>query len=49
MGVYVARVAGWLADSSLRTRETGLDQAPAAPRGVLTGAGVEKALVRRSG
>jgi NADPH-dependent curcumin reductase CurA len=49
---YVARAAGWLADGTLRTRETvydGLEQAPAALLGVLSGAGVGKVLVRLGG
>lgn len=48
-GEYIARAAAWVADGSLRTRETvydGLEQAPAALIGVLTGAGVGKVLVR---
>jgi NADPH-dependent curcumin reductase CurA len=51
-GDYVARAAGWLADGTLRTRETvyqGLEQAPAALLGVLSGAGVGKVLVRTGG
>lgn len=46
---YVERAAGWLADGSLRTRETvfeGLDSAPTAFLGVLSGANVGKMLVR---
>jgi NADPH-dependent curcumin reductase CurA len=52
MARYTARAAGWLADGSLRTRETvydGLEQAPEALLGVLTGAGVGKVLVRLGG
>jgi NADPH-dependent curcumin reductase CurA len=52
MGRYTARAARWLADGSLRTRETvfdGLEQAPEAMLGVLTGAGVGKVLVRLGG
>jgi hypothetical protein len=52
LGMYAARAAGRLADGSLRTRETvyeGLDEAPGALLGVLTGAGVGKVLVRLGG
>ena len=52
MGTYTERAARWLADGSLRTRETvyeGLEQAPEALLGVLTGAGVGKVLVRLGG
>ncbi|WP_280402544.1 NADP-dependent oxidoreductase [Nocardia carnea] len=48
-GEYIAKAAGWLADGTLRTRETvyhGLEQAPAAFLGVLTGANSGKMLVR---
>ncbi|MFC9896816.1 NADP-dependent oxidoreductase [Nocardia sp. NPDC127579] len=48
-GEYIGKAAGWLADGSLRTRETvytGLDQAPAAFLGVLSGANTGKMLVR---
>ncbi|APA94345.1 NADP-dependent oxidoreductase [Nocardia seriolae] len=48
-GEYIGRAAGWLADGSLRTRETvyeGLDRAPAAFLGVLSGANTGKMLVR---
>ncbi|MFE3192278.1 NADP-dependent oxidoreductase [Nocardia sp. NPDC059240] len=48
-GEYIGQAAGWLADGSLRTRETvyeGLDQAPAAFLGVLSGANTGKMLVR---
>jgi NADPH-dependent curcumin reductase CurA len=51
-GEYIGRAAGWLADGSLRTRETvydGLEQAPTALIGVLTGAGTGKVLVRLGG
>ncbi|MFE3544172.1 NADP-dependent oxidoreductase [Nocardia sp. NPDC059177] len=46
---YIPRAASWLADGTLRTAETvyeGLDQAPAAFLGVLTGANTGKMLVR---
>ncbi|GAA1001344.1 hypothetical protein GCM10009555_105860 [Acrocarpospora macrocephala] len=46
---YLAKAAAWLADGSLRTRETvaeGLDQAPAAFLGVLRGANTGTMLVR---
>lgn len=46
---YVPKAAAWLADGTLRTTETvyeGLDQAPAAFLGVLTGANTGKMLVR---
>ncbi|MEU8900802.1 NADP-dependent oxidoreductase [Nocardia sp. NPDC048505] len=48
-GEYIAKAAGWLADGTLRTRETvyeGLEQAPAALLGVLSGANTGKMLVR---
>lgn len=48
-GEYIGKAAGWLADGTLRTTETvyeGLDQAPAAFLGVLTGANTGKMLVR---
>ncbi|MBL1075864.1 NADP-dependent oxidoreductase [Nocardia sp. 2] len=48
-GEYIGKAAGWLADGTLRTRETvyeGLDQAPAALLGVLSGANTGKMLVR---
>ncbi|GAB2543518.1 NADP-dependent oxidoreductase [Nocardia heshunensis] len=48
-GEFIGQAAGWLADGSLRTRETvyaGLDQAPAAFLGVLSGANTGKMLVR---
>ncbi|WP_280457073.1 NADP-dependent oxidoreductase [Nocardia carnea] len=48
-GEYIAKASGWLADGTLRTRETiydGLEQAPAAFLGVLTGANSGKMLVR---
>lgn len=48
-GEYIAKAAAWLADGTLRTRETiydGLEQAPAAFLGVLTGANSGKMLVR---
>ncbi|SUA73804.1 NADPH-dependent curcumin reductase [Nocardia otitidiscaviarum] len=48
-GEYIAKAAAWLADGTLRTRETayeGLDQAPAAFLGVLSGANTGKMLVR---
>ncbi|WP_306085098.1 hypothetical protein [Nocardia cyriacigeorgica] len=43
------RAAAWLADGTIRTKETvydGLDQAPAAFLGVLAGANTGKMLVR---
>ncbi|MFB7721848.1 NADP-dependent oxidoreductase [Nocardia sp. NPDC056100] len=46
---YIGKAAAWLADGTLRTRETvyeGLDQAPAAFLGVLSGANTGKMLVR---
>ncbi|WP_067700617.1 NADP-dependent oxidoreductase [Nocardia jejuensis] len=48
-GEYIGKAAGWLAEGTLRTRETvyeGLDQAPAAFLGVLSGANTGKMLVR---
>ncbi|KAF0849050.1 NADP-dependent oxidoreductase [Nocardia caishijiensis] len=45
---YIPKAAAWLADGTLRTAETtyeGLDQAPAALLGVLTGANTGKMLV----
>ncbi|GEM34616.1 NADP-dependent oxidoreductase [Nocardia neocaledoniensis NBRC 108232] len=48
-GEYIPKAAAWLADGTLRTTETvyeGLDQAPAAFLGVLTGANTGKMLVR---
>ncbi|MFF2085168.1 NADP-dependent oxidoreductase [Nocardia sp. NPDC058176] len=48
-GDYIAKAAAWLADGTLHTAETvytGLDQAPAAFLGVLTGANTGKMLVR---
>lgn len=48
-GEYIGKAAGWLADGSLRTRETvyeGIEQAPAAFLGVLSGANTGKMLVR---
>ncbi|MGY2009167.1 NADP-dependent oxidoreductase [Nocardia gipuzkoensis] len=48
-GEYIAKAAGWLADGTLHTKETvytGLDQAPAAFLGVLSGANIGKMLVR---
>lgn len=46
---YIGKASGWLADGTLRTRETiydGLEQAPAAFLGVLAGANTGKMLVR---
>ncbi|MDQ3578226.1 MAG: NADP-dependent oxidoreductase [Actinomycetota bacterium] len=46
---YIAKAAGWLADGSLHAEQTvmdGLDQAPAAFFGVLSGANTGKMLVR---
>ncbi|MFI6515192.1 NADP-dependent oxidoreductase [Spirillospora sp. NPDC050679] len=46
---YIGQAAGWLADGSLRAAETvveGIDQAPAAFLGVMTGANTGKMLVR---
>ncbi|MEV0342026.1 NADP-dependent oxidoreductase [Nocardia sp. NPDC050713] len=48
-GEYIAKAAAWLADGTLRTRQTvyeGLEQAPAAFLGVLSGANTGKMLVR---
>ncbi|MCC3327333.1 NADP-dependent oxidoreductase [Nocardia abscessus] len=48
-GEYIAKAAGWLADGTLHTKETvydGLDRAPAALLGVLSGANIGKMLVR---
>ncbi|WP_069160728.1 NADP-dependent oxidoreductase [Nocardia altamirensis] len=48
-GDYIAKAAAWLADGTIRTTETvyeGLDQAPAAFLGVLSGANTGKMLVR---
>ncbi|MEV0249322.1 NADP-dependent oxidoreductase [Nocardia sp. NPDC050712] len=48
-GEYIGKAAGWLADGTVRTRETvyeGLEQAPAAFLGVLSGANTGKMLVR---
>ncbi|WP_280236411.1 NADP-dependent oxidoreductase [Nocardia cyriacigeorgica] len=48
-GEYIAKAAAWLAEGTVRTKETvydGLDQAPAAFLGVLTGANSGKMLVR---
>ncbi|BDT89532.1 NADP-dependent oxidoreductase [Nocardia cyriacigeorgica] len=48
-GEYITKAAAWLADGTLRTKETvyeGLDQAPAALLGVLSGANTGKMLVR---
>ncbi|WP_067486235.1 NADP-dependent oxidoreductase [Actinomadura hibisca] len=46
---FIAQAAGWLADGSLRSAETvveGIEQAPAAFLGVLSGANTGKMLVR---
>lgn len=46
---YLARTTAWLADGTLRTRETvveGIEQAPTALLGVLRGANIGKMLVR---
>ncbi|MGI5166355.1 NADP-dependent oxidoreductase [Spirillospora sp. CA-253888] len=46
---FIGRAAGWIADGSLQTAETvveGIDQAPAAFLGVMTGANTGKMLVR---
>jgi NADPH-dependent curcumin reductase CurA len=46
---YIERATGWLADGTLHTEETvvdGIDQAPAAFLGVLSGANTGKMLVR---
>ncbi|MFG1790168.1 NADP-dependent oxidoreductase [Nocardia sp. NPDC049149] len=48
-GDYITKAAAWLADGTIRTTETvyeGLDQAPAAFLGVLSGANTGKMLVR---
>ncbi|MEU4340213.1 NADP-dependent oxidoreductase [Nocardia sp. NPDC023852] len=48
-GEYIATAAAWLADGTVRTKETvydGLEQAPAAFLGVLSGANTGKMLVR---
>ncbi|WP_433660048.1 NADP-dependent oxidoreductase [Nocardia sp. CA-128927] len=48
-GEYVGKAAAWLADGTIRTTETvyeGLEQAPAAFLGVLSGANTGKMLVR---
>ncbi|GAA5101639.1 NADP-dependent oxidoreductase [Nocardia iowensis] len=48
-GEYIAKAAGWLADGTIRTTETvyeGIEQAPAAFLGVLSGANTGKMLVR---
>ncbi|WP_194816242.1 NADP-dependent oxidoreductase [Nocardia sp. XZ_19_385] len=48
-GEYIGKAATWLADGTVRTKETvynGLDQAPAAFLGVLSGANTGKMLVR---
>ncbi|MGV9750787.1 NADP-dependent oxidoreductase [Nocardia farcinica] len=48
-GEYIGKAAGWLARGELRTRQTvheGLEQAPTALLGVLSGANVGKMLVR---
>ncbi|AYV28358.1 Putative NADP-dependent oxidoreductase YfmJ [Streptomyces sp. ADI95-16] len=49
---WIAKASAWLADGTLRTRQTvaeGIEQAPAAFLGVLTGANTGKMLVRLSG
>ncbi|MEU4434445.1 NADP-dependent oxidoreductase [Nocardia rhamnosiphila] len=49
LGEYIPKAAAWLADGTLHTRETvydGIDQAPAAFLGVLSGANTGKMLVR---
>ncbi|WP_159921678.1 MULTISPECIES: NADP-dependent oxidoreductase [Nocardia] len=48
-GEYITKAAGWLTDGTLHTRHTvynGLEQAPAAFLGVLSGANTGKMLVR---
>jgi NADPH-dependent curcumin reductase CurA len=48
---YIGQAAGWLADGSLRTKETvvdGIEEAPSAFLGVLRGANTGKMLVRLS-